>query len=101
MGFVAVRVGHGTGDATGDAGKVISSSPRSPDVAVDAVGIAVGFTAVAVGRLTAGIRVVMTPNTAPPASIAPHAMTRFRGVSCMTSPLTRRESAWSASGARC
>jgi hypothetical protein len=44
---------------------------------------------------------VMTPNTAPPASIAPHAMTRFRGVSCMTSPSLRRGPAWTASGAPC
>ena len=98
MGLVAIGVGHGTGDATRDAGKVISSSPRSSAVAV---GVVVGFTAVAVGRLTAGIRVVMTPNTAPPASIAPHALTRFRGVSCMTTPSKPATSAWSASGAPC
>lgn len=90
-GLEATGVGHADGatvaEVFGEAGKVISSSPRSPDDGVDqVVDAGVGFAAVAVGRLTAGASVVTTPNTAPPATIAPHAMTRFRGVSCMTSP---------------
>jgi hypothetical protein len=90
-GLEATGVGHGDAAtveaALGEAGKVISSSPSSPGAGVDqVVGAGVGFAAVAVGRLTAGASVVTTPNTAPPATIAPHAMTRFRGVSCMTSP---------------
>jgi hypothetical protein len=90
-GLEATGVGHADGATVavvfGEAGKVISSSPRSPDAGVDqVVGAGIGFAAVAVGRLTAGASVVTTPNTAPPATIAPHAMTRFRGVSCMTSP---------------
>jgi hypothetical protein len=90
-GLEATGVGQADGatvaEVFGEAGKVICSSPRSPDAGVgQVVGAGVGFAAVAVGRLTAGASVVTTPNTAPPASIAPHAKTRFRGVSCMTGP---------------
>lgn len=87
------------GAAVGVAGKVISSSPR----ALESIPGAANVVPVVPSRPTAGMSVVMAPNTAPPASNAAHAITRFRGVSCMTCRSRFRcplRGWWRASGAR-